>query len=318
MYINNIYENWDLHQHATQSEKNYKYFLKVVDIMDVKCLIQYDENSNVISENTNSKIIEKWQINELKKVLLEYDNISNISFPELELFDSEDIYIKSLFRLAFLLNLLKKTNYKASQLETYYEPRIFELSINYLDLSQLQLFMVVLCDRITGVNYEVGGVDIEITWEIVEDGNIKNHIWMLDNLSLSFKEISGWYNEIILQVQEEDNSIEKVDIITSILNHKIIYALSDFYIKYLYEINSEVSYVDFYNCVLFAINNDLENKRFALLSFKYISIYFNFLINNDYIEKNDDTIKNFISILKISCSESNKNKLIKIINEVEG
>ncbi len=307
MFNKEIYQEWELHQDATQLEIKYKFFVKFVDILNVKSLIK-NESANFQQQITDSSVIRNWQSYQLEKVANEFIAISSYKFPNSKWFNEADIFTRSIFMLADILLTLKTTNYKANELEIYYEPVMFKLAQKILKPDTLNEWVSLLSERVFNAKTSIEEpISLDI---IINEKNINNVMWFLDNLCLSFKDISNWYKRLftIKDVQQEEKAIY-----INIMNHMIVYSLCDFYVKLNSFGEVKRTFSDLYEWVLSNVANMIKSGKFAIQSFKTIAIFLSKVILDGYIAKNDETVLNFLSIVQISSSKSNYDKISEII-----
>ena len=314
MYNKEIYQDWELHPDATQLEIKYKFFVKFIDVLNVKSLI-HKGDSAIQNQFSNKDVIRKWQNFKLSKILNQFNEISDYRFPENEWFQSENIFHKSVFMLGDILNSLKVTNYKANELEIYYEPVMFKLAQKNLNINELEEWVSMLSTRVKSYNTNSKiKFDLAIT---IDKNNVNNIMWFIENLCLCFKDISSWYQN---QFAIKDVPPNEKNIIINVMNHMIVYALSDFYIK-LHSVYEKRSFHETYEVVLSKISNLLNDGRFAINAYKEISIFLSKILADGYISHNDSIIKNFMSIINVSCSDTNKEKfedaIFKLLNNKE-
>ncbi len=307
MFHKDIYQEWELHQDATQLEIKYKFFVKFVDILNVKSLIK-NESNNFQQQITDSSVIKNWQTYQLEKVADEFIKISSYKFPETKWFGDTDIFVRSIFMLSDILLTLKTTNYKANELEIYYEPVMFKLAQKILKPEILNEWVSILSERVFNAKTAIAEpINFEIT---INEKNINNIMWIVENLCLSFKDITNWYTRLftVKDVQQAEKAIY-----VNIMNHMIVYSLSDFYIKLNSFGDSKKTFSDLYEWVLANIADMIKSGKFAIQSFKTIAIFLSKVLLDGYISKNDDIILNFLSIVKISSSKSNYDKISEIV-----
>lgn len=309
MLKENIYKEWELHPDATQLEIKYKFFIKFIDILSIKSLVKNDYNHGYSGQINNPTIIRKWQEKELKRISDQFDFISNYSFPDNPWFSHSSIFYSSLFKIGDILNTLKVTNYKSNQLEIYYEPRMFQIAQKLLPINVLEEWVSMLTDRLFTVK-NVKEIDKKLSLKIkIDEFSINNVVWFLENLCLTLKEIYTWYiNQFVIK----DVPPEEKQVIVNIMNHMIVYALTDFYVK-LQCLYFKTSFHEIYEWVLSEISKSLEEGKFALEAYKNITLFISRLITDGYIDHNDTIVKNFLSIIKISCSPKNQDMFIQAI-----
>ncbi len=307
MFDKLIYNNWELHKDATQLEISYRFFIQLIEVLDVKLLLQYDDagNENKIDDED---LIHKWQEKRINELFNDFKKISSISFSNNKWYNNDNIFIRTLFWLSQILRSFKRINYKAQQLDTYYEPLLFKLAIKFLSIENFEHWMIDMTSGILN-SKKISDSDISfnINWKIVLNDNVKNTVWFLENLSLAFNDISSWYKQV------NTNN----DIVNNILNHWIIYVLTDFYLKYIYDQNDkkQIAFQNLYDVVLFLISKMVKEQTFAVVGFKSIAFFINQLLRFNLIDNNDRIIQNFSNILEIAASSKNKMFLEQIMFE---
>ncbi len=307
MFNKGIYQEWELHQDATQLEIKYKFFVKFVDILNVRSLIK-NESNNFQQQITDSSVIKNWQTYQLEKVANEFITISSYKFPETKWFTHNDIFVRSIFMLSDILLTLKTTNYKANELEIYYEPVMFKLAQKILKPEILNEWVSILSERVFSAKTTITEpMNFEIT---LNEKNINNIMWIVENLCLSFKDITNWYTRLftVKDVPQGEKAIY-----VNIMNHMIVYSLSDFYIKLNSFGDNKKTFSDLYEWVLANIAELIKSGKFAIKSFKSIAIFLSKVLLDEYISKNDDIILNFLSIVKVSSSKPNYDKISEMV-----
>ncbi len=308
MFHKDIYQEWELHQDATQLEIKYKFFVKFADILNVKSLIK-NESSNFQQQITDSSVIRNWQTYQLEKVAKEFVTISSYKFPDTKWFNDSDIFVKSIFMLSNILLTLKTTNYKANELEIYYEPVMFKLAQKNLKPDILNEWVSILSERVFNAKTNIEEpISLDIT---INEKNINNVMWILENLCLSFKDIVTWYKRLftVKDVPQDEKAIY-----VNIMNHMIVYSLSDFYVKLnSFSDNNKKTFSDLYEWVLASIADMIRSGKFAIQSFKSIAIFLSKVLLDGYIQKNDDIVVNFLSMVKISSSKANYDKISEMV-----
>lgn len=300
MFDREIYQEWELHQDATQLEIKYKFFVRTVDIISIKALIK---NVNGVQEQiTIPQLIKEWQNKQLTKIVQQFFKIlPQYDFEKIEGFQSLSIFPKALFILGDILNQLKQTNYKANELEVYYEPRMFQVVQSKLPLKLLEQWIEQMSNRISAIVIQEPFK--KLSFEIkVNQENIDNVVWILENLCLSFKDITNWYNK---QFAIRDLPPQEKNIIINIMNHLIVYVLTDFYVKLYFIYARNKNFNEVYNLVLTNIKSLLSQGKFAICALREISKFLNHLVSNELIKQNDSIVQNFLDILKIACSKTN-------------
>lgn len=316
MYIKNIYDEWKLHNDATQLEINYNFLVKFIDILDVEvlCTTKNEENIYVDSKET----VRKWKMFQMTKLLSQFTEISNCVFDEVKWFNDSRIFVKSIFIVGFILNSLKNTNYKASELNSLYEPKLFLYAEEYLDLEVLEEWISMLSKRIFS-HTKIDATNVRVfDWTLTTDRKyFINTTWYLENLLMNFNDITTWFNKL-----NENKKLfaNKKPCIINIVNHMIVYSLTDFYAKYYTEVTGD-KYLKIYQQILNQIAIDINNYTFAINSFKQISSFLNLLLNKKIIMSNDVMIRYFTNFIGICCSEKNvvilKEILLKIDNNLQ-
>ncbi len=307
MFDKLIYNNWELHKDATQLEISYRFFVQLIEVLDVKLLLQYDNVGNEIKID-DKNLIHKWQEKRINKLFSDFNTISSISFIEDKWHNNDDIFISTFFRLSQILRSFKKINYKAQQLDTYYEPLLFKLATKFLSVENFEYWMINMTSGILNHKKQANThIPFNVNWKIVLNDKAKNTVWFLENLTLAFNDITSWHN------QTSANS----DILNNILNHWIIYVLTDFYLKYIYDQNdkNKIAFQELYDVVLSLINKMVQDHTFAVIGFKSIAFFINQLLRFNIINKDDQIIKNFSGILEITTSNKNKMYLEEIMFE---
>ncbi len=316
MYNKQIYDLWELHQDATQLEINYKYFVKIIEILNVKSLLQCSSNGDEIEIN-DKNIIHQWQEKKLLESSEQFSKLSELDFPNNVWFsNSKDIFISSLFKAGFILNMLKVTNYKAQQSEAYYEPTLFKIASEILSIEHFEEWITSLTNTILYAE-EIIDKKIISKWDICLNKRGNNTFWYLENLFLSFNDIYTWYQKNMSVLEDNPNIEFKKDIIVNSINHWIIYSLVDFYVKYIFDQNfyedKKISFQKVHDVVLGQINKMIKDKTFAMISFKSIAKFLNVLLTGSKIKSDDRTIDSFIKIISITSSEKNKQNLLSIL-----
>ena len=313
MYNKQIYDSWELHQDATQLEVNYKYFVKIIETLNVSSLLQYTSSGQEIKIN-DEIIIRQWQEKKLTELEKEFSEISQLDFPNNVWYNNRDIFMSSFFRAGFILNMIKVTNYKAQQSEVYYEPYLFRIASKNLSILNFEEWITSLTNTIL-IAEEVNNENVEINWEINTDNKVKNSFWFLENLCLSFDDIYKWYKEQEQKIEEDESITYQKDSLQNSLNHWIIFCLVDFYLKYVYDQNQQnkVSFQKVYDVVLGEINRMIKEMTFAITAFKSIAIFLNKLLKSYAIRENDKTIESFLHMVEITCSKKNQEKINELI-----
>lgn len=309
MYIKIIYDNWQLHPDATQLEINYRFLTLFVDIADTKRLTTTSASTEVLQD---AQLINDWKQWKFEQVYKDFRQISTTEWPDSTLFNHENYLIRCLFILAFILNALKTTNYKASELEVYYEPRLFAVACEHLSLEILEEWVSVLYLRLSNLNDSQPAVPFNCVcdWKInYVPKHFKNTVWFLDNLGLTFKTIFTWFET---QIPHLKNDQTKTGVI-NIMNHFIVYALTDFYLKYYIEMNNASFQKNYYNHILLKIRDAINDHSFAFLSYQAIASFLGLLLSNELLTEHDDLIANFIKLSNISSSLKNREKFHELM-----
>lgn len=311
MYIKNIYDEWKLHHDATQLEINYNFLVKFIDILDVDVLLK---TANELVINVQDKdVIREWKIFQINKLLEQFKEISNYDFKDIKWLNHSKIFIKSIFIAGYILNSLKNTNYKASELNSLYEPKLFTYAEKYLDLEILEEWISMLSKRIFEQNNANFNSIRTFDWSLSTDSkSLRNVTWYIENLLINFNDIAKWFKKV-----NADGKVLKnqKSCLINIMNHMIVYCLTDFYAKYYTEITND-KYLKIYQDILNEIAIDVNNHTFAIISFKQISSFLNFLLNKKSIENNDVMIVHYLDFISICCSEKNISILKEILFQV--
>lgn len=312
MYIENIYEEWKLHHDATQLEINYNFLVKFIDILDVDVLLKRADE--IVVKVQDKEVIREWKIFQINKLLEQYKEISNYDFNGIKSLNHSKIFIKSIFIAGYILNTLKNTNYKASELNSLYEPKLFTYAEKYLNFEILEEWISMLSKRIFEQNINnLNNTNLSnlraFNWSIsTASKSLKNVTWYIENLLINFNDITIWINKV--KIDDKVFKAQKSRII-NIMNHMIVYCLTDFYAKYYTEITND-KYLKVYQDTLNKIAIDVHNHTFAIISFKQISSFLNFLLNKKIINTDDVMVTNFLNFINICCSENNI-RLLKTI-----
>lgn len=315
MYNKEIYQEWEMHQDATQLEIKYKFLVKVIDILSIKSLIE--NHNNRVKEITDNKIIKKWQNYALEKTIENFYVIINdaVEFQE-SVSDDYTIFEKAIFLIGIIINELKKTNYKANEIEIYYEPRMFMVAEKNLKMEMLERWIISISSRVYDANINFASQDPMDLSIRMNEQNISNIMWFVENLCLSFKDISTWYNNLFSI--SDINSINK-SVAMNIMNHMIVYSLCDFYVKLKFYNAKHQSFSDVYNNVLANVKKMLKEGKFAINAYKSISNFIAKILADHYIKSDDPIVENFLKIINISCSYNNKKyfeeEIFKLIEE---
>lgn len=308
MYIKAIYDEWDLHPDATQLEIKYRFITNFIDILDTKTLGKIDYNQQPILI-TELAMVEKWKSYKVQKILKQFKDIScnnDIHHGILSLIQSCH---EAFFLAGQILNELKVTNYKASSLEVYYEPKLLLLAKKYLEIENYEKWVCSLSDRIFTIDETIlkSYIGRRFDWIIETDHNhLKNTFWFLENCMLFFRDITSWYYELM---QTSQLSRERA---INIVNHLLIYGLTDFYAKYYTEVKQD-SFQHVYRNLLIEIAVDVNAQVFALTVFTEIAMFLHTLIKERKILATDAIINNYLGMIKICCSQRNYDKFANLI-----
>lgn len=312
MYIKQIYDEWDLHPDATQLEIKYRFITSFIDILDTKTLTKTDISRQTIKVNDQT-VIEKWKSYKVQKILKQFKDISSLNDNQHQVLPKNESRLEAFFYAGQILNELKVTNYKASSLEVYYEPRLLMLAKIYLQIEDYEKWVCSLSDRIFSINEEAlkSYIGRKFNWVIETDLNhLRNNFWFLENCALFFKDITSWFYALI-----QTNQLTK-DRAINIVNHLLIYGLTDFYAKYYTEVNQD-SFQHVYRNLLIEIALDVNAQSFALTVFTEIAMFLHALIRARRILGTDPVIKNYLGIIKICCSQKNYDKFNNLIFDNE-
>ncbi len=145
MYDKKIYEDWKIHADATQHEIVFKYLEKTIKVLDTKKLL--DADGHEISDANNLK---RWKVVTANKILEEYNTIASNPF---EIVSSENPLLEIYCCVAQAIVILRKNNIKINDLEQIYEPKLFRISINLLEVHELKSFYSILLQCILLVYY---------------------------------------------------------------------------------------------------------------------------------------------------------------------
>ncbi len=295
MYNKQIYDEWNIHIDATFHEIVYKFIEKTIKVLNTNKL--RDEKSHLIDDEVTLDRWKKVQINEL---VLQFTTISETKL----VLNQDHVLVEIFYVLADYIVLLRKNNIKINDLEQVHEPSFFKQSIHYLNLEELnQLFNILLQD-ISNNDFAIDN-DIKFSWKIDDSVNVRNTVWNLENLCLAFNDLHKWF------VSEPQTMQAK----KPVLNLMLIYYMSNFYLRYINELNGGIiKYKRIYETTIASINESLNTGRpFVLITFKAIAIFLNELVKKYNFEKDDTIIKNYLLIIHTYCSEENANKLKAII-----
>ncbi|MGL4948188.1 MAG: hypothetical protein ACRC42_02260 [Mycoplasma sp.] len=311
MYIKEIYDNWKLHKDATNLEIRFKFFISLIKILNVKELLYNElENENIISDLS---IVTKWKTLNIEKLINEFKMINEFDFVEDVENESSNIQIKTMYIIKQLFFELKKANYKSSEVDVKYEPIIFKLAKEIFNSKQLERWCSTFFTKNSNGNYNnLSKSLIEYDWRIYFRNNyeLRTMVWYFENMLLNLKETSDWFTNL-----SKSNQIDRL-ININIMNHLIVYALTDFYIKY-YREYYKASKDDIYEIILYSIDKSIEERTFASSCYQAISELLNYLILSKRITENDSMIQNFIRVIESSCSQNNQNKFKNIIFDLK-
>ncbi|MGL4951046.1 MAG: hypothetical protein ACRC4M_04425 [Mycoplasma sp.] len=302
MYIKEIYDNWDLHIDATELEIKFRFFKKLVDILNTRSLLLDINNPNKKIEDI--KVISNWQSLNIQKAIEQFFLISDYRFPNTNRCHDKDLIVRSLFICQDLFIHLKVINYKASDIDAIYEPLLFYLAQEKLSIAILEEWASILSKRIkTAENFITIPYSFETDWVITfeDQYQLRNVMWLCENMLISLRETADWFN----QMAKKPGSTNNMHTCINIMNHLIVFVLSEFYIKYYYELH-KINQKENYYFVLSRINEAIQQKTFASSCYNSIAVLLNALILTKKITENDSMVQNFMSIIETSCSAENK------------
>lgn len=302
MYNKEIYDEWKLHSDATQNEISFKFISKTINFLTIKKLIN-EEKEHII----DPILLSRWKKAKIFSIIEQYNIISK---DQVVIIDELEFLREIIFIIGKIILIFRRNNYKINDLEQKIEPKIFNLISKNLTLDEMIQYYTIICEDILKTNNpELLDDKIQLSFKIEDSINIRNTVWNLENLCLTFFDIVKWYSE--QQINPDNVAKYKTS-----LNMVLIYHLTNFYIKYINDLNQNIiSYTRLYQSILSFINKWILDKKFVLVSFKSIALFLNLLIEKYSFEKSDKIISNFLDVLKIYCSEDNYTKLKAIILE---
>lgn len=302
MYNKEIYDEWKLHSDATQNEISFKFISKTINFLTIKKLIN-EEKEHII----DPILLSRWKKAKIFSIIEQYNIISK---DQVVIIDELEFLREIIFIIGKIILIFRRNNYKINDLEQKIEPKIFNLISKNLTLDEMIQYYTIICEDILKTNNpELLDDKIQLSFKIEDSINIRNTVWNLENLCLTFFDIVKWYSE--QQINPDNVAKYKTS-----LNMVLIYHLTNFYIKYINDLNQNIiSYTRLYQSILSFINKWILDKKFVLVSFKSIALFLNLLIEKYSFEKSDKIISNFLDVLKIYCSEDNYIKLKAIILE---
>ena len=297
MYNKEIYDDWKLHIDATQYEIIYKFIDKTVKILSTSKLL--DENQKQI---TDVDVLTRWKKVSLINLIDQLNKISNYPLTR----EKEDVFYDVLIYMAKSILLLRKNNIKINDLENVLEPKIFKYITSNASIDYINDFFKILLTDILSNEEIVIDENVKLSLKIEDTINIRSTLWNLENLCITFKDIVKWFKT------NNDLDIEQKKYA---LNLMLIYYMSNFYIRYINDLNGNIiNYNRIYISTTSFINNSIKgNSPFILICLKSIAIFLNLLIKKYNFGKNDSLIENYLSIINIYCSDSNIEKLKNII-----
>lgn len=302
MYNKEIYDEWKLHSDATQNEISFKFISKTINFLTIKKLIN-EEKEHII----DPILLSRWKKAKIFSIIEQYNIISK---DQVVIIDELEFLREIIFIIGKIILIFRRNNYKINDLEQKIEPKIFNLISKNLTLDEMIQYYTIICEDILKTNNpELLDDKIQLSFKIEDSINIRNTVWNLENLCLTFFDIVKWYSE--QQINPDNVAKYKTS-----LNMVLIYHLTNFYIKYINDLNQNIiSYTRLYQSILSFIKKWILDKKFVLVSFKSIALFLNLLIEKYSFEKSDKIISNFLDVLKIYCSEDNYIKLKAIILE---
>lgn len=298
MYDKEIYDQWKLHEDATQHEISFKFIEKVVKILSTTKLMNTDNK-----EVDDIKTLQRWKKISLTEVIFHFNKISN---QPLQIIDDSLFIEETCIFIAKLINSLRRSNIKLNDIEYTLEPKLFKSTIIHLENKYFnQYFNILLSDILEDDEINIDQ-NVKLSLKIEDTINIRNTVWNLENLCITFKEISKWFKD-----DKKLNSNEK----KYSLNLLLLYSMRNFYLRYINDLNGGiVNYNRIYITTTSFIKSTIrEAKPFILICFKSIAIFLNLLIKKYNFNKNDSIIENYLSIINIYCNETNVEKLKNII-----
>ncbi len=297
MYNKEIYDNWKLHVDATQYEIVYKFIDKTVKILSTSKLL--DENQKQITDND---VINRWKKVSIINLIDELNIISNYQLSR----ETDDVFYDVLMYIAKSILMLRKNNIKVNDLENVLEPKIFKYMNSNVSNDHINDFFKILLTDILNNDNIIIDENVKLSLKIEDTMNIRSTLWNLENLCITFKDVVKWFktnNQLDLEQKKYS------------LNLMLIYYMSNFYIRYINDLNGNIiNYNRIYVTTTSFINNSIKEKNpFVLICFKSIAIFLNLLIKKYNFDKNDSIIENYLSIINIYCNDSNVEKLKNII-----
>lgn len=298
MYNREVYDEWKLHVDATQYEISYKFIDKSIKILSTKKLLNDDKN-----EIKDNDTLNRWKKVNLINLVDQYNIIANRQF----ILKNKDDFINELVLfIADLILLLRKNNIKINDIENVLEPKLFKNVLLEIENDVLNNFYNILLHDIFMENELNIDSSVKLSLKIDDAINVRNTVWNLENLCITFRDLVRWFNT------QEKLSIDQKKYS---LNIMLIYYMSNFYIKYVNDLNGGiVNYNRIYSTTISYINNSIKDgKPFVLVCFKSIAIFLNLLLKKYNFNKNDSIIENYLSIINIYCNDTNVEKLKNII-----